>query len=109
MDFVYVDDVARANVLAATSSATDEIFNIGTGREVSLAELAEILLVAMGSPQRPVFGPTRAVNVVDRRVADISLARRVLGFEANVTIEEGVGRLVEWWQVARRRLAAAAV
>src|SRR5690606_19523050 len=50
MDFVHVDDVARAYVLAAGSDATDVVLNVGTGVETSLAELADALLRAMGSP-----------------------------------------------------------
>src|SRR5947209_1589167 len=104
MDFVYVDDVARANLLAATSAATDVAVNVGTGHEVSLRELATALLTAMGSPLTPDHGPARAVNSVDRRAADITLAREVLGFEAAVTLEDGLQRLVTWWREASAAL-----
>ena len=50
MDFVYVEDIARANILAATADVTDEVFNIASGEETSLAELAAQLLQVMGSP-----------------------------------------------------------
>ena len=52
MDFVYVEDVARANVLAANSTATDEVFNVASGTETSLRELAEMLLKVMGAHAR---------------------------------------------------------
>jgi UDP-glucose 4-epimerase len=101
MDFVYVEDIARANILAATAEATDEVFNVASGVETSLAGLAEKLLEVMGSDLAVQFGPERAVNKVSRRLADTSSARERLGFEAEVDLEEGLKRLVEWWQAER--------
>jgi UDP-glucose 4-epimerase len=98
MDFVYVDDVARANLLAAESGVSDEVFNVGGGAETSLNELALALLIAMGSDLRPGHTTERAVNPVSRRLADTSRARALLGFEAEVSLEEGLRRLVEWWR-----------
>ncbi len=98
MDFVYVDDVARANLLAAASDVTDEVFNIATGVETSLLELAEALLEVMGANLRPERREERKVNRVARRLADISKARRLLGFEPQVSLSEGLRRLVEWWR-----------
>src|SRR5262249_40419465 len=82
MDFVHVHDIARANLLAAKSEVSDDVFNIASGRETSLRELAEKLLVVMGSALGPEFGPERKVNPVARRLADTSKAKRLLGFEA---------------------------
>jgi UDP-glucose 4-epimerase len=97
MDFVYIGDVARANLLAARSEATDAVFNIASGNETSLVELAEMLRRVMGSELPVQHGPERAVNKVSRRLADTRLARERLGFEAEVGLEEGLARLVEWW------------
>jgi UDP-glucose 4-epimerase len=107
MDFVYVDDIARANVLAATSDATDEVFNVACGVETSLAELAHKLLEVMGSDLSVRFGPERSVNKVPRRLADTSLARERLGFNAEVGLEEGLTRLVEWWRSQRTTSSSA--
>ena len=101
MDFVYIGDVARANLLAAQSDLTDVAFNIASGTETSLLELAEMLLSVMGSDLSVEFGPERSVNKVSRRLADTSLAREQLGFEADVDLEEGLTRLVEWWKAER--------
>ncbi len=101
MDFVFTEDIARANLLAATSEATDEVFNIGSGTETSLAELAQTLLRVMGSDLRPEFGPPRTVNAVTRRLADVSLARQRLGWKAEIRLEEGLRRLVSWWRAQR--------
>ena len=57
MDFVFTEDIARANLLAAAADVTDEVFNIGSGTETSLVGLAEALQRAMGSVQPLEFGP----------------------------------------------------
>lgn len=101
MDFVCVPDIARANVLAAESDATDAIFNVASGVETSLQELAETLLRVMGSDLAIEHGPERAVNRVPRRLADTAGAKRELGFEAEIGIEEGLEMLVEWWRENR--------
>jgi UDP-glucose 4-epimerase len=101
MDFVFTEDIARANLLAASSEATDEVFNIGSGTETSLAELAQTLLTVMGSDLRPEFGPPRTVNSVTRRLADVSAARERLGWKAEIRLEEGLRRLVSWWRAQR--------
>lgn len=98
MDFVFVEDIARANILAAQSDATDEVFNIGRGEETSLNGLAAALLKVMGSDLTPEYGPARKVNPVPRRLADVSRAADKLGFVAKIGIEEGLDRLVKWWQ-----------
>ncbi len=101
MDFVYMGDIARANMLAAESDLTDVVFNVASGTETSLLELAQMLLRVMGSDLPVEHGPARGVNGVTRRLADTSLARDQLGFEAEVDLEEGLTRLVEWWRGER--------
>jgi UDP-glucose 4-epimerase len=98
MDFVFVEDVARANVLAALSDATDDVFNVGSGSETSLSDLAKALMVAMGADLGIQYGPERKVNPVPRRLADVSKAERLLGFKAQVPLLEGLRFLVEWWR-----------
>lgn len=98
MDFVHVHDIARANVLAAQAPVTDTVYNIATGTETSLADLAAALLAAMDSDLRPEFGPPRAVNGVTRRLADISAAARDLGWKPAIGLDEGLRGLVEWWR-----------
>ncbi|MEU5310397.1 SDR family NAD(P)-dependent oxidoreductase [Streptomyces sp. NPDC021562] len=102
MDFVDVRDIARANVLAAESDVTDEVFNIASGTETSLKELAEGLLAAMGAEGlEPVHGPARTVNSVVRRLADTSRAAERLGFEARIDLRTGLRDLVQWWRAER--------
>jgi len=102
MDFVDVRDIARANVLAAESDLTDEVFNVASGAETSLRELAEGLLEAMGaSGLEPVHGPARSVNSVVRRLADTTQAAERLGFTAEIDLRTGLRDLVQWWRAER--------
>lgn len=98
MDFVYIEDIARANILAAKADVTDEVFNVASQVETSLNDLAYSLAKVMGSDLTPEYGPERKVNPVQRRLADASKAKQMLGFEAEVSLEEGLSRLVKWWQ-----------
>ena len=103
MDFIYIEDIARANILAAQADVTDEVFNVASGMETSLNALARQLLRTMDSDLSIEFGPERKVNPVPRRLADTSKASRLLGFEARIGLEEGLHRLVEWWRRERAR------
>jgi len=97
MDLVYVEDVARANILAAKSDITDEIFNIGTGTEISLNELANLLLSIMDSDLIIEYRPERKVNPVRRRLADIKKSQQLLGFKPQVSLKNGLRIFVDWW------------
>jgi len=101
MDFVYIEDIARANILAAESNVADEVYNVASGVETSLNDLATVLLKVMGSRLQPVYGPARKVNAVPRRLASIHDAESRIGFKAEVGLEEGLRRLVAWWRASR--------
>jgi UDP-glucose 4-epimerase len=102
MDFIYIDDVAQANVLALQSDCDDDVINVASGRETSLRELAAALLKVMGATHLvPEYGPERSVNPVSRRLASTRKAQSLLGFRAEVGLEEGLDRLVRWWQKNR--------
>jgi UDP-glucose 4-epimerase len=101
MDFVCVPDIARANLLAAEAEVTDAVYNVASGVETSLQELAETLLRVMGSDLAIEYGPERTVNRVPRRLADTAAAKRALGFEAEIDLETGLEMLVEWWRASR--------
>lgn len=98
MDFVYIEDIARANILAAKANVTDEVFNVASYVETSLNDLAYSLAKVMGSDLKPEYGEERKVNPVARRLADVTKAKELLGFEAEVSLEEGLSRLVTWWK-----------
>ena len=107
MDFVHVRDVARANILGAKAKASDEVFNIASGTETSLAQLAKSLASVMGkSDLSPEFAPERSVNPVPRRLAATSKAERMLGFRTMVPLDQGLRELVDWWRAQREAIAA---
>jgi UDP-glucose 4-epimerase len=99
MDFIYADDIARANILAMKSDREDDVYNIATGTETSLLDLWRAIQQVTGALHlEPEFHPPRKVNPVPRRLADVRRAREELGFEAEVTLEDGLRRLREWHQ-----------
>ncbi|CAM5403344.1 NAD-dependent epimerase/dehydratase family protein [Leifsonia shinshuensis] len=106
MDFVFTRDIARANLLAATADVQEGFYNIASGTETSLLELAQALLRAMDSDLEVEHGPERAVNGVTRRLADTTAAQRDLGFTAEVPLADGLRELVEWWRPLREEIAA---
>lgn len=104
MDFIYIDDIARANVIALESPVTDQVFNVASGTETSLLQLVMMLLQVMGRQDLGVeFAPERSINPVPRRLADISKARDLLGFEATTPLYTGLKKLVEWWRENRKK------
>lgn len=97
MDFVYVRDVAKANVAALLSGVTDEVFNVGNCIETSLKELLEVLLKVNNSSLIPEYREENTVNPVSRRLADSSKVRELLHFEPTISLEEGLAELSKWY------------
>lgn len=96
MDFVFVEDVARANVAGLVSEITDEVFNVGMGVQTTLNELCRLLLKVTGSSLKPEYYPARKVNNVQARRAAIDKAETMLGFRADVDLENGLKALIQW-------------
>ena len=96
MDFVYVEDVARANLLSLASDVTDEVLNVGTGVQTSLNQLCALLLRLTGSPLQPLYRPARKVANVRARRAAVDKADKMLGFRPRVDLEKGLRRLIRW-------------
>jgi UDP-glucose 4-epimerase len=93
MDFIHVQDIARSTVLALDAEKDNMPINVGTGIETSVATLARILIAAVGVDVEPQFNPRDVL--VSRRAADISRAREILGFEAAISVEEGMNNLAK--------------
>jgi UDP-glucose 4-epimerase len=104
MDFVFIDDVARANVAGLVCDVSDEVFNVGTGVQTTLQELCNLLLTITGSKLKPEYVPARRVNNVSARRADTRKAEKLLGFKSTVDLEHGLKRLLAWRQEAHAEL-----
>lgn len=99
MDFIYVEDIARANILAMKSDVTDEVFNIASGTETSLEELCLKLIEVLDSDVKPKYlklPKEREKVEVSRRLADISKAKNLIGFETEISFTDGLQKLVDW-------------
>lgn len=97
MDFVYVKDVAEANVAALLSEITDENFNIGNSRETSLKELLEMMIKINSSNIKPEYLESNTVNPVSRRLSDNSKARHLLNYSPRTILEQGLKELCDWY------------
>jgi UDP-glucose 4-epimerase len=94
-DFIYVGDVARANILAMQSEASGENYNVGRGIGTSIKELSELLLRLTGSNLDIDYQPA-GQTFVTNRIGSVEAAERDLGFRWTVDLEEGMRRLIEW-------------
>jgi len=106
-DFVSVYDVAQACRLALESTeAVGQCFNVGSGRAYTIVDVGELLGTVLGSPLRPEISRKYRVGDIRHCFADISRARRVLGYEPQVMLEDGIVELAEWLegQVPRDRV-----
>ena len=97
MDFVYVKDIAKANVAALLSDATNEVFNIGNCEETSLSELLDVLLNVNNSLLKPEHRASDSVNPVSRRLAEITKAENFLNFKPTISLEQGMKELSQWY------------
>lgn len=94
-DFIHVQDVARANLLALKSDVTDQFFNVGTGRKTTIDQLVHTLLKISGSNLLPEYRRQEQMFVT-HRVGSTEKAERLLGFQAKITLDDGLRSVVEW-------------
>jgi UDP-glucose 4-epimerase len=97
MDFVYVRDIAKANIAALQGDVTDQSFNIGNCEETSLKELLHLILKVNNSDLSPEYKEENSINPVSRRLADISKAKELLDFSPTTSLESGLKELSEWY------------
>lgn len=103
MDFVYVEDVAKASLLALKSKINEGFYNVGTGKETDLRSLLNLLLKINKSKLKPVFEEQRVATHVSRRRADIRKAKKDLGFVAKTPLSVGLKKLIEWRRRERNK------
>jgi UDP-glucose 4-epimerase len=99
-DFTYVDNAVAANLLACTapaSQAVGRVFNVGTGHQATLNQTVSLLRAITGYRGTVEYGPERAGDI-KHSFADISLAKKHLGYSPTITFEEGLKRTVAWYR-----------
>lgn len=107
-DFVHVRDVARANILAMQSDVTDEFLNVGAGTRTTISELVGKILTITGSDEEPEFH-SQGRTFVTHRIGSTQKARDQIGFAAEISLDEGLHDVVEWWRgLPRERSQVAA-
>jgi UDP-glucose 4-epimerase len=105
-DFIYVEDAADCNVLAARSDATDRFYNVGAGVETTIREICEMLLRLTGSEHLGIRYEPAGQTFVTRRVGSTEAAARDLGFRARTPVEEGLRRLIAWREGHKEAVAS---
>ncbi len=100
MDMTYVEDIARANVLAAKADVAADFFNVGTGTPTSVKQVFEYLKELLGYDLEPNY-VDQDVNLVKRRQCSTEKAERILSFKSQITVPEGLIKYVQW----RERIA----
>ena len=95
-DFVYVEDVAEGVILAAENGATGEVYNIATGTETSIQYIANLILGLVNSNSNLVIKPRRNWDRSGRRLGNTQKSRVEIGFEARVSLDEGIRKTIDW-------------
>jgi GDP-L-fucose synthase len=104
-EFLYVEDAARAIHMAIEKLDTSEPLNVGTGQEITIAELVHLIANQTCFKGEVVFEPNQP-DGQPRRCLDVTRAREILGFQAETTLEAGLAKAVAWYDSSRRSLAA---
>jgi nucleoside-diphosphate-sugar epimerase len=96
-DFTYIDDTVEATILAGISPKADgQVYNVGTGREVTVNQLARLIIEITGAPVEPAYVDRRDIDNIRRRVVNIEKIRRELRWVPTFTIEHGLRRTYQW-------------
>jgi GDP-L-fucose synthase len=105
-EFLYVDDAARAILLAAEHYNGDEPVNIGTGEEITIQDLAHLIADKVGFEGKLVWDTTKP-NGQPRRCLDTRRAKELFGFEASCGLRRGMNNTVQWFQANRQAIREA--
>lgn len=103
-DFIYVEDVAQANLLAAQADhAAGRVYNIASGKNVSILDLASDLADLTGTKDAPGYGPARPGDI-RHSLADTERANKELGFRAMTSLREGLGKTLDWFRQEKKTI-----
>jgi UDP-glucose 4-epimerase len=101
-DFIYVDDIVRGLMLCATAGVPGEVYNLASGMETSILELAELINDVTGNPTPIQLGPRRDWDHSGKRFGSTEKAQGELGFQAQMNLHDGIARTIKW---TRRNLS----
>ena len=102
-DFIYVQDVVRANLLAATAKGVGgQVMNIGTGRSVVIKQLWKTICALSGQNLEPEYASKRPGDIIES-VAGIGSAKALLGFEPEISFEKGLESTLEWYRKSNKQ------
>ncbi len=107
-DFVAVEDCAQANVRAMSADVVDRFYNVGTGKRTTLKQIAEKLINLTGSNQPISYAPRSQATLVRNRIGSPVKAKAEIGFEAQIDLDEGLKRLIEWRRARIEQVARSA-
>ncbi len=96
-DFTYIDNVVKANILAANSTIKGEIINIACGRKITLNQIIALINKILGKNIKPTYLPAREGNII-HSLADISKAKKLLNYQPSVEFEKGLKKTIEWYR-----------
>ncbi len=105
-DFIFVEDIVDGLLRCASSGSPGEVYNLASGVETSIANLAEMINATTANPFPPDFTPGREWDHSMRRYGSTEKAHRELGFRASVDLAEGVQRTVDWTRASMSRIDA---
>ena len=96
-DFTYVDDTVDGILLAAISNnSINEVFNLGTGKETSIKNIAKMIIEITNSKSKIIFKPKRSFDHINRRKMNISKARKLIKYNPKISIKEGLRKTYDW-------------
>ncbi len=101
-DFIYVEDVAKANILGLKAEVTDQFYNIGMGTKTSIKEICEMILKLKNSNLQIEYHP-QGKTFVTNRIGSTEKAEKDLGFKASIQLEEGLKKLIDWREEHKKR------
>ena len=97
-DFTHIDNVVEANMLAAAAKTTrGQVINVACGQSVTINQVINTINKLLGTDLKPRYTPPRAGDVM-HSLADVTLAREVIGFEPHLMFEDGLARAIEWYK-----------
>lgn len=104
-DFTYIDNAVQANIISLFSTdknAVNQVYNIACGQQTSLAELFTVLKKEAGSSIEPIYGPER-IGDIKHSIADISKAKKLLGYEVRTSVEDGLKKTFQWYKEQQKK------